>query len=554
LLRYRDNVVAGLRRSFVIAAALARLLVATGVDVALRRDVAVARFAVRLRSTLEYLGPTFIKFGQFLAVRFDLLPFDVCRSLEALFENVQRLSFDDVRGMIESELRAPLATVFPSFESDPVAAASLAQVHVARTADGVKVAVKVQRPRVAETIRTDLRIMRRLAQLADALGAFGAVSSTEMIDQFVYYAQREVDFVEEGRTADVLRRNAAYGEIIPVVYWDFTTSKILTLEFIEGVSLAELADRARTGQIDAIRDRLPRLQLPRVLHNMAASALHQLFVSGFFHGDPHPGNIIVCADNRIALVDFGIAGYLTERDRQLLRRFLGFLALGNFDESFRHYAQLFQPTEDTDLASFRRQAIALMRQWRRLASDASVAPELRLAGRFSDRMSTLVRTHRLRMSMDTLLFWRVLITLDSTALRFTAHFDLLHELRTFFLGTQVDDFMQAFTAQVAPDRQLAEVRERLADGIRAGEVLRQATGSTPLRTVSAESPHAAAAAASRTVRLTIAIVMIAAIAPAAHVVRSWNPSAALALVVAALIGVQLASTIRRGRAPLKKRE
>lgn len=456
LLTHWRNADAELRRSLVIGFALVRLLVATAWDFGVRRGAASSRFSVRLRTTLEGLGPTFIKLGQFLAIRFDLLPFDICRSLEALFENVHHMPLDDVRRVIEDDLRTPLELLFSRFEPMPVAAASLAQVHVAQTATGEQVAVKVQRPGVAELLKTDLRIMRRLARMADAIEIFGWISLTEMIGQFSYYVEREVDFVQEGRTADVLRCNAVHGEIIPRVHWDLTTVRVLTLEFVDGISLGEVTRRFRAGAMQSIHDRFPNFQIARVLHNLVFSALHQLFVAGSFHGDPHPGNVIACADNRIALVDFGIAGHLTEQHRELLRKYLAFLALGNFEESYRHFAQLFEVTEDSDVAAFKGEMIALLRQWHRLAGDPSVPAELRLAGRFSDKVSAIVRKHRLRMSMDTLLFWRVLITLDSTAQRFSAHFDLLHELRMFFAGTIAQEFFRALRAGFDPARTLVD--------------------------------------------------------------------------------------------------
>jgi ubiquinone biosynthesis protein len=434
------NIILEIHRSLVVTVSALRLATLSIFDMTSHRVDARPRMAMRLRKVLENLGPTFVKFGQFLAVRFDLLPVEFCYELNNLFENVRKLKYEEIRDMIESELNAPMAKLFSELDPVPIASASMAQVHEARTIAGERVAVKVQRPNIGRLLRTDLRIMQRLAVLCDALRLFGALELANVVAEFMTYTERELDFSREGSTADILRRGATQNEIIPRVYWELTTTRVLTVEFIEGVSLAEIADRVKTGDRAGIRARLPEISIELVLHRLAHTFLHQMFVVGRFHADPHPGNILVCRGNKIALVDFGIAGELNPRERGLLAGFMENLAFGNYEESYQSYSQLFSPTEDTDMVAFRRDTLQLMRQWHRLSKDPHIPAELRMAGRFADRMSFIVRRHHMRMSMDTLLFWRTLVILDSSTLRFAAQFDMLSELHQFFVTIRSQDF------------------------------------------------------------------------------------------------------------------
>jgi ubiquinone biosynthesis protein len=527
------------RRAAAVSIAILHLLLLTGWDFVFHRGEIIARLGPRLRVRLEHLGAAFVKFGQFLAARFDLLPPEICRNLDQLFENVRQIPFQEVRRVVEEELQAPVAELFSQFEPRPIAAASIAQVHEGRTANGDRVAVKIQRPGVAEVLYADLRIMRLIARVADRVQAFGAISLTEIVYQFAMYTERELDFVTEGQTADILRKNAANHEIIPKIFWELTTSRVLTMEFIDGVSLADVVERMRAGDLDSIFRRLPNLSLERVLHDLAFASLHQLFVTGYFHGDPHPGNILICSDNRVALIDFGISGELRERERLLLRRYLGFLALGDFEESYRNYSRLFQPTEETDVAEFKRQTLEMMRQWYLLSKDESVPAGMRLAGRFSDKMSTLVRKNRLRMSMDTLLFWRVLIILDSTALRFTTRFDLLDELRAFFRKIQIEELMSALKP---PSPVL------VAEGtIHAYNALQRAAHPSQWRVVT-DSPAGAKVQENRSARRQLgALVLSSALVGLSVLARSAAAPAVASVILVVLVACWIAADWRGRR-------
>jgi ubiquinone biosynthesis protein len=389
-------------------------------------------FPKRMRQALESLGLTYLKLGQYLAMRRDLLPEKVCQELSQLYEDVSPLTFQEVKEVVETELQGPLAQFFPFFDPEPVAAASVAQVHEAKTYFNERVAIKVQRPGLEPIFAADIRNLRRVAALADASGLLGTLSMREAVEEFAKWTSRELDFLIEGRTADRLRQNATAHEVVPIVYWDLTTRKVLTMEFIDGLSLAQLISLVAQGREDEVLDRLPNLDLIETGHNMARAALHQLFVCGFFHGDPHPGNVIILDHNDVAFVDFGIFGELSDHQREVLSGYIETIALGNLNEAIRYFSKLTTPTEETDIRAFEQDAIDCLRGWYEASKSPTSTFKDRHMGRYFGELLGIVRRHRLRIGIDTLLFWRAMSALDYSALSMSSHFDLLHELRVFF--------------------------------------------------------------------------------------------------------------------------
>jgi ubiquinone biosynthesis protein len=391
--------------------------------------------AVRLRVLFETLGMTYLKFGQFLALRFDLLSPEVRGELEKLFEGVQPIPFPEVRRAIEHELKAPLEQLFATFSREPIASASIAQVHEARTASDERVAVKVQRPGVDQVFASDMRWLGRLATLIDWSGISGTIAVGEAVDEFARWTSTELDFLSEGATAERLRAQATPDEVIPRIHWTLTTRRILTMEFIDGASLVEVTKLVDRGRPEALQERLPGVSIEEALHRLAVASMHQIFVTGFFHGDPHPGNMLILPTGRVAFVDFGIFGQLTPQRQGLLHAYMENLILGDIQESFRSYSRLFLYTPESDYQGFQQETEALMRQWYSVATNPAAAPQDKLAGRFVDRMSLVARRNHVRMKMDILLFWRVFIVLDSVSHRLSSRFDLMREAALFFRTT-----------------------------------------------------------------------------------------------------------------------
>lgn len=258
----------------------------------------------RVRLAFEELGPTFIKFGQVLSSRPDLLPTEFVKELTKLQDSVPPFPFGDVKALIEAQFGRPLTEVFASFEEEPLAAASLAQVHRARAKAGDEVAVKVQRPGIEDMIETDIRILRGLAALCERhLPESRYYEPVRIVDEFARTTRREMDFVREGRNIDRSRKYFAGDETvyIPKTFWDLTAPKVLTMEYIHGIKISELE------QIHAAA-----MDRKTIAINGANLILKEIFEFHFFHADPHPGNIFVLENNVIAPVDFGMIGILDE--------------------------------------------------------------------------------------------------------------------------------------------------------------------------------------------------------------------------------------------------
>jgi ubiquinone biosynthesis protein len=265
---------------------------------------------VHIRHAIERLGPTFVKIGQALSARPDLVPDPLLSELRKLQDEVPPFPFDEVRALIEAEFEAPLDEVFAEFDPVPVASASLGQVHKATLPTGEKVAVKVQRPRVREIVETDIDIFMTQARwVADHTYLGAGIDIVAIAAEFSHAIREELDYLTEGDNAQHIRR--ALGEddtvVIPSVYWDYTTTRVLTLEWIEGVRLNRLAEVDAAGYDRAL-----------LAERGIVSYLRQIFQVGVFHADPHPGNLFALPGNRVGFTDFGRVGRVSQRSREKL--------------------------------------------------------------------------------------------------------------------------------------------------------------------------------------------------------------------------------------------
>ncbi|MBO8141438.1 MAG: AarF/ABC1/UbiB kinase family protein [Firmicutes bacterium] len=259
----------------------------------------------RLRAAVEELGTTFIKLGQLLSTRPDVVPQDIRQELARLQDRVPPVPTERVVAQLEQELGRPVGEVFASFDPEPLAAASIGQVHRALLPGGSQVAVKVRRPEIEGMVETDLEILEGLAALAEERFGRERFSPKELVDEFARALRREMDFRLEAANIERFRRIFADEPRVrlPKVYWEWTTSGVLVSEFFDGV---KITDREGLERIGADPKNLARLG--------AEVFLRQVLIEGVFHGDPHPGNFFVLPDGRLGVVDFGIVGRLEEDD------------------------------------------------------------------------------------------------------------------------------------------------------------------------------------------------------------------------------------------------
>jgi len=265
----------------------------------------------RLREMLDELGPTFVKFGQLLSTRPDIVPPDIVVELQKLQDDVRPIPFADVRRVIEEDLGLTIEQAFLEFDEQPTAAASIGQVHHALLPNGERVAVKVQRPNAPRQIESDIALLFQAARLAkERVRALDFIDAEQVVDEFARSIRSELDYRAEARNAEIFRRNfSGQPDVkIPRVYWTYTRRRVLVLELLEGVQLADL-DVAALSQAER-RD---------LAYRIAETWMTMIFRHGFFHGDPHPANIFVLDGGAaVGLVDFGQVGKLTDEDMSRL--------------------------------------------------------------------------------------------------------------------------------------------------------------------------------------------------------------------------------------------
>ena len=263
-----------------------------------------------LREMLDELGPTFVKFGQLLSTRPDVVPPDIIAELRGLQDDVRPFPFVDVERVIREELGQPIERLFLEFEEQPLAAASIGQVHRAVLPNGRQVVVKVQRPNAPRQIEADLALMYQAAKLAkERVRMLDFIDTAEIVDELARSIRHDSVLARPRTPTASTATSRPSPRRRPRTYWSYTRARVLTLEYLEGVQLADLDVEAWTIE-----------QRRRLAYLIAEAWMTMIFRDGFFHGDPHPANILVLAPDKIGLVDFGIVGKLTDQDMTKLTR------------------------------------------------------------------------------------------------------------------------------------------------------------------------------------------------------------------------------------------
>ena len=261
----------------------------------------------RLRLTIEDLGPTYVKLGQILSTRSDLLPPEYLEELSYLQDRVAPASWESAKSVIESELDASIQDLFAQIDPSPMAAASLAQVHQAILPNGDDVVVKIQRPGIEKTINLDLDILYDFASVAQNRTSFGErYELADLAEEFAISLRTELDFRREGRNADRFRENFSKEKhlYVPQIYWEYTTRRVLVQERITGIKIDNITALDAAGY-----------NRHRLATHAADFVLKEVLEDGLFHADPHPGNLLILPGEVLGVLDFGTVGRLDNRDR-----------------------------------------------------------------------------------------------------------------------------------------------------------------------------------------------------------------------------------------------
>ncbi len=377
----------------------------------------------RLRAALEELGPTFIKLGQVLSSRSDLLPAAYVEELVKLQDRVSPVPFPIIRELVEKELGGNLAEFFQSFHEEPLASASIGQVHEAVLHDGKRVVVKVQRPGVDTLIKTDVSVLSALAASLEKFVPETRVLAPQVcVEEFFQGMSLELDFILEANNMIKSRENLkAMPEVyIPEVYLRLSTHKVLVVERLDGMKL-DRADLLKAQGYD------PTL----LAENIAKAFLKTALEDGFFHGDLHMGNLFALPPNeiekfpRVGMIDFGIMGYLTPRARESLIRLFIALSEEDFESLCMEYAELGASRGTTDFESFQR------------SIQSSIAPYLGLplsslnVGKILIDATTVAAKHQIRIPREWMLIFKAIYTLEGTCRKLNPSFNALPLLESY---------------------------------------------------------------------------------------------------------------------------
>jgi ubiquinone biosynthesis protein len=386
-----------------------------------RNEDPETKLSVRIRLVLEELGPTFIKLGQVLSTRADLLPADVVTELKQLQDNVPPLPFEEMRGAIESELGAPIASVFTQFDEQPLASASIGQVYRAQLkVDDTQAAVvvKVQRPNIGRTIDRDIDLLYAFAStLERSVPEYRAYRPTGLVGEFDRAIRAELDFAQEADNAERFADNFAQLATVrfPKVYREFSSKKVITLEFFDGLNVFDAVARGASAE--------------RIAKNAVQVVVKMIFEHGFFHADPHPGNILIMGTTEepvLGLIDLGLVGRLSPRLRDRLIDLL--IAAASRDT--RVIADVLyaigRPTKKIDRGAFEADVGRLAEKYLgRKLEDVAFAELLR-------DLTSASTKYGIETPSELLMVGKAMMTVEGIARQIYPEIDLVKEIRPYF--------------------------------------------------------------------------------------------------------------------------
>ncbi|MCD4715966.1 MAG: AarF/ABC1/UbiB kinase family protein [Desulfobacterales bacterium] len=382
--------------------------------------------AERLRMALEELGPTFVKMGQILSTRPDLIPFEYIKELSKLQDQVPPFPYDDVRETIKSETGKLPKELFKHFDERPLAAASIGQVHRATLKDGEAVVVKIQRPGIHKIIEVDLEIMLHLAGLMERhLEELEAYRPSRIVEEFARSLEKEINYKTEASHIERFARQFMDDETvhIPKVFRQMSTQRILTMEYVQGIKASEVERLQKEGY-----------DLPEITRRGTGLIMKQIFDFGFFHADPHPGNILALPNNVIGLLDFGMVGRISRQEREAFSDLVTQVVRGDEKKVADAVLNLTDYDKDPDRSEFERDFAELIDRYL-----YRPLKELEI-GRLLQQLLEILTKYRLRLKQDLFLMMKALSTVEGLGAMLDPDFQLLKQAEPYIRHIQLRRF------------------------------------------------------------------------------------------------------------------
>ncbi|HII16160.1 MAG TPA: AarF/ABC1/UbiB kinase family protein, partial [Nanoarchaeota archaeon] len=384
----------------------------------------ITSLPVRLKHVLENLGGTFVKLGQMLSVRYDLLPKEYCDEFAKLQDEVKPMQFSIVKRIVEDELGGSIKRVFSEFDEKPLASASIGQVHKAKLKTGEMVAVKVQRPGLYELFTADTKLLHSLAKIiVHYFPEAKDYDFDEIISEFEIYSKRELDYMLEARNIEIFHNNFSNDAnvTVPKVYWEHTTRKVLTMSYVHGVKISEV------GNFESLQS-----TMEKTANNVFNAMLDQIFDFRVFHADPHPGNILLISNNKIAFLDFGIVGRVTPDMVDEMEEVL----IGLLTMDLDMIVSAFQRLGLSDPATFNAKAFKedLMENFAEYY-DASLK-QINFASFFSKAFD-MARKYKMKLPLNFILLAKSIITLQGFGAKYVPNFNF-----TTYMQPRVEQMMK----------------------------------------------------------------------------------------------------------------
>ncbi|MFA6223569.1 MAG: AarF/UbiB family protein [Desulfomonilaceae bacterium] len=370
-----------------------------------------------LARDLETLGPTFVKLGQFLSTRPDILPREYVDALGRLQSEVKGFPFEQAQETVKAELGTEVSVAFKEFDPEPIAAASIGQVHRALTLDGRTVVVKVQRPNIRETVMTDLEVIGAIAGFVQKNTEIGELYGVDdMFQEFNSSMLRELDYLQEMRNLITLRKNLQEFNniVVPIPIEALTTQRILTMGFIEGTKITLLSDSIQ-----------PSLDRTLLLEDTFRAYLKQILVDGFFHADPHPGNLVLTKDGRIGILDLGMVARITPGMREKLIRFLVAMSNGEPEDAARIAASIGEKMDNFDASKYYRRTVELIFRY-----GNTTLGQIQM-GKLILEFTSVARECGIRVPKDLAMLGKTILQLDQVAAALDPDFDPNSSLRKY---------------------------------------------------------------------------------------------------------------------------